>query len=443
MAGHSGMSKRILMIAYVFPPIAYAGTYRTLRLCAYLAKAGHSVHVLTINEQKDLHNDHALLEPIRNVVEITRTRTIDLWRQYQKIKDCILGMKGGKALNQAMSALIYPFCLPDHMALWVPFAFLRAISLMRRERFDLIYTSSPPHSQQLVGLLLKRATGIPWVADLRDPILDNLFCNASTNLEKRISTRLEQSLFNHADVVVANTRTARDLLHARYPEARVHSIYNSFDRSEFRGLIRDKYERFTLAHVGSIYGSRKASHLLKAIQLLLVRGSIDPLRLRVSFVGLNDPDLRAEVSACNLGEVVEIRDMVSHREALEIMVRSHLLVLIKGFGENSGAQIPGKFFEYQGAGTPILCISSPETELSLLVRENHLGYVAGNSPEEIAPCIIAEYQAFENGQSYQDRWLHPKGCSFSSEAMGREFVKLFSALEAGFTHPAHSPLTRE
>ena len=84
------MTKKVLVIAYVFPPIAYAGTHRTLRLCKYLSRLGYELHVLTIKVQKDLHNDFDLYDKIKNDVTIHRTETVDIWRIYKKYKDRFL-----------------------------------------------------------------------------------------------------------------------------------------------------------------------------------------------------------------------------------------------------------------------------------------------------------------------------------------------------------------
>ena len=108
-------NKKILIIAYVFPPIAYAGTYRTLRLCKHLVRLNYEVTVLTIAVQPDLHNDYSLLEKIGDKVKIVRTRTIDPWRSYQRIKVTLNKSLMGRLLNKVFSRIIYLFSLPDHM----------------------------------------------------------------------------------------------------------------------------------------------------------------------------------------------------------------------------------------------------------------------------------------------------------------------------------------
>ena len=97
------MTKRVLVIAYVFPPIAYAGTHRTLRLCKYLSRLGYELHVVSIKVQKDLHNDFDLLDKVKNEVIIHRTETIDVWRYYNKYKRRFLKTKTGKFIDKILA----------------------------------------------------------------------------------------------------------------------------------------------------------------------------------------------------------------------------------------------------------------------------------------------------------------------------------------------------
>ena len=77
--------RKVLIIAYVFPPIAYAGTYRTLRFCRYLPKNGWIPHVLTVKVSDDLENDYSLLNRLPREAKIYRTGTIDFYRFFRSL----------------------------------------------------------------------------------------------------------------------------------------------------------------------------------------------------------------------------------------------------------------------------------------------------------------------------------------------------------------------
>jgi glycosyltransferase involved in cell wall biosynthesis len=384
--------------------------------------------VLTIAVQPDLHNDYSLLEKIGDKVKIVRTRTIDPWRSYQKVKEIILKFPGGCLLNKVFSGLIYLFSLPDHMVGWVPFALPVAIKLDRKEKFDIIYTSSPPHSQQLIGWALKLLLRKRWVADLRDPVLDNVGNSEINRFDYFLLKQLEKKVLYNARVVVANTAAVRDSLLQKYPGCEVKLIYNSFDLDEFRDLPTDKFERFTVSHIGSIYQFRKVDHIFTAINNLGDTGIISPENFSLLFVGFNEPGLADEVRRFNVGKYVDIRNMVQHGEALKLMARSHLLLLIKGFGRNSGAQIPGKLFEYLGTGNKVLCIAPRESEAARIVLREQAGFVSGDDPRELEEILKGELEYHRNGGAKREQKNQIRKNSFSSQQMANKFHEIFQSI---------------
>src|SRR5690606_1935369 len=60
----------------------------------------------------------------------------------------------------------------DHQGFILPAA-VRAIRLIRSRGVVLLYTTGPPHSAHVAGLLAKLATGVRWAAEFRDPWTDN------------------------------------------------------------------------------------------------------------------------------------------------------------------------------------------------------------------------------------------------------------------------------
>lgn len=395
------MKKNILLIAYVFPPIAYGGTHRTVRLCKYLARMGYNVTVLTINIQRDIHNDFSLLDKLPEDVSIERTKTIDFWRTYQPIKKKILQNRSGRLLDKFLSKIIDTINKPDHMVFWVPFAIFKGMRLIRKKNINLVYTTSPPHSQHLVGMGLKKITSIPWVADFRDPILNNITAEDWGRFELYLNRHLETSIAKNADALIANTSESARNFRKRYGRANIHYIGNSYDPDDFMSLVSGKFNKFTIAHVGSIYAFRKADFLIEAIAEMSEKGLIHHDSFRVLFVGINNPELLELIERYKVEKYFKIEKMVSHEKALEIMLRSHLLLLIKGMGDNSKAQIPGKLFEYIGAGGKILYIGPEECDAAEIVGSLKTGIVAGASSSRIKQQILAKYKAFLNDSGFE------------------------------------------
>jgi len=395
------MTKRVLVIAYVFPPIAYAGTHRTLRLCKYLSRLGYELHVLSIKVQKDLHNDFDLLDKIKNVVTIHRTHTIDVWRFYNKYKRRFLKTKTGKLLDRIISFLIEMLSQPDHMNLWVPFAVTTAKKIIKRHSIEIVYTTSPPHSQLITGLVLKKMTNIVWIADLRDPILFNIGSANWNRIDTAANRLLEKLTMSGTDAVVTNTKAAKDELECKYNQSQVYCVHNSFDIDDFDDLGNQKYAKFTIAHMGTVYGFRNSEAFFDAISELNQKGEISPEGFEVRFYGICDNILRATIEQYNLWNYVKILPLVPHRQALEVMVKSHMLLLLKGFSSSGLGQIPGKLFEYVGSGNPILYVGPEICEAAEIIKETAKSYVAGNNKNMIKNAINAEYQEYRKVRENQ------------------------------------------
>jgi len=315
------------------------------------------------------------------------------------------------------------------MALWVPFAFIRGMKIIREHNIGTVYVSSPPHSTQIIGCLLKKFTGVRLIADFRDPIIGNAYGtsfkdNKSLRLriERNLDDRLEYLIVACADKIVVNTETHRREMMERHEKDIFVTVRNSFDKSDYDGIDGRRYDTFTVAHVGSMYGLRRPDVILRAIKHLdQTRGS-EQLRLQVLFVGLNEPHLVEMIKRYGLERYVKILPMVSHHEAIEIMVHSHLLLLIKATGPGSLGKIPGKFFEYVGTGNRIIVLGPLESEVAGIIKEINAGVVFEDDVKQLADFMSREYDAFLAGETKR---VMPKDIDkFSSEYMASKLIEL-------------------
>ena len=169
--------RSVLFVTYAFPPVSYVGGFRTLRFVRHMADCEWQSQVLTPAPSRFTPNDEGMLAQIPNSVRIHRTRFVNPITFLNQIAESLRGMPGPLARITRLAAII---CLrglswltiPDHAVFWIPVAVLRGLVICRRDRPAVIVTSSPPASIHLVGILLQAFTGIPWIADFRDPILD-------------------------------------------------------------------------------------------------------------------------------------------------------------------------------------------------------------------------------------------------------------------------------
>lgn len=426
--GATDQLRAFLMIAYVYPPVAYGGTYRSLRLCKYLSQLNYDITVLTINKQRDLQNDDDLLAEVPSSVAVERTMTFDPWRSYQKIKNRLQTSWSGRILGKIISIVLFVVNKPDHMVFWVPFAVWRGRKLIREKNIKVIYTSTPPHSGQLIGYLLKIMTGVKWIADLRDPILGNLGGANWGAYERTVHTWLERLVCHKADHVVANTEYVGNMLASRYANCTVSTVRNSFDPDDFTGLPETSSTIFTISHIGSLYSFRKIDSILEAFEFALVQEKLTPEDIRLRLVGLRDQRIVDQIAQSKISRYISIEDMVPHAQAIKIMAESTLLLLIKGFGPDSRAQIPGKLYEYLGSGNKILYLGPADAEAADIIRGNNTGYIVEDDANELARVLLQELKSWREGGKTGSLSKRRRLTQFSARVMAEKFDWIIRSL---------------
>lgn len=419
--------KNILYVAYTFPPLAYAGTFRTYRFCRMLPSKGYDITVLTIKERKEAHNDYTLLKEIKNKVEIVRTTTWDPWLSYQTMKPKILKNPVGKIINKFMSLLFNLINQPDHMIFWVPFAVINGIRTIKRKNIQIIITTSPPFSTLITGYLLKRIMKKRWVVDLRDPLQDNMAIPYWNFFTKKINFLLEKIVVKHADNIITTTQTAARKLNQRYQLNKAVPIYNSYDENDFIGIEKEKNEhKFTIVHVGTMYWFRRSDILFEVIEKLKNEGTLNPDNFELLFIGINDQSLTEIINKRGLKALIRLVPMVSHNEAIRYMQNADMLLIIKGTGKNSDTQIPSKLFEYIGTGNPILFIGPLESEAAEIVKSLENGFVVENDEEYLSKVLRNAIEKKFNEKNFMvaDRGGNQNIKKFSSKYMANKLVEV-------------------
>ncbi|MEW8506763.1 MAG: hypothetical protein AB2598_08640 [Candidatus Thiodiazotropha sp.] len=393
--------KKILLIAYTFPPIPYGGSFRALRISQGLVEKGVECHVLTIKEYPDIPNDYGLLGKVPSDVRIHRTKIVDPWRRYQGIKNKYKDKTGFGIVNKIVSLWLRTITFPDHMLLWLPFAYIKAYKIIKQHNIENVIVTSPPHSSLFIGWLLKKTLKIKWIADLRDPIYGNVaqvhLINPKSKLDKLeagLLKRFDNFVTETADVTIANTKHHSEVLKESHPTKEITFIRNSYDPDDYRDSAIEKQDDFIISHVGSIYGKRSPDILFSSLRRLIDGAAPKQLKIKVIFVGLTSTTLKDSIDEYGLESYVEIREMVPHREAINTMCNSNLLLLIKATGPWSTGQIPGKFFEYVGTGKRILCLGPEDSEVAALIGDNKLGYVVSEDTEKLDKIVLGEYEEF-------------------------------------------------
>ena len=404
--------KNLLMIVPFFPPNAGGGVYRPLGFVKYIGRCGWRPTVVTMDSGSYWIADDSLLGDVPPGCDVHRTKTLSG-------QAVLSALRGGarREGSQVRSSRGFGFLrkigaaalIPDTYIGWYPFALGTAFRLLREGSFDAVYSTSPPETSHLVAYRLHRATGIPWVADFRDPWMNLHLLPTPTRLHRRLHESLEKRVCERASLVVAHP-WHRDVLMAKYPWIkRVVLIRNGYDPSHVESVmdIRPASDRFQIVHAGMLTQKRSAIPFLKGVRAFLDDVPGAEQRCRVVFVGPRESENDAACRDLGLSSVVSFQDTAPHAETLKIERASHILVLIKHSNPLYDGIVPGKLFEYIGVRRPVVALV-PKGEAADLVVRLRRGEVAPQEDvAEISDKIKLMYEKYLGGTLETDYDLSP------------------------------------
>jgi glycosyltransferase involved in cell wall biosynthesis len=269
--------------------------------------------------------------------------------------------------------------VPDENVTWNATAIPKAISIVRREGIDVVLTTSPPGSVQLIGAAVKAANGAKWVADLRDSIVlhpHRAADGVGAVAKRKARAGVARLVARQADAIVAAAESIAAETRGIEPRGRVVTITNGCDFDDFAGLEYARGDRFRLTHTGSFFGRRDPKPFLRA----LAASGLEDVTVR--FVGDFRPGDQDFVEELGLSDRVELIDYVPRRESLRLQRESDaLLLLIPDAGGRGRGVLSGKVFEYLAAERPMLAVVPPDGAAAQLIRDTGAGVVA--APDDV------------------------------------------------------------
>jgi glycosyltransferase involved in cell wall biosynthesis len=366
---------KALIVTWYFPPAGGGGVQRPLKLATHLPELGIETHVLAPDDSKWVHRDDELALPER--AQVHRARYVG--PSGRKRAEELHGRHGLDRLLREASLFSRRLIVPDENATWLATAIPAAIRLVRRERIDVVLTTSPPGSVHLVGAAVRRATGARWVADLRDSLVAHPHMRADSRLvrAKELGQRgVAHVVARRADAIACVSEAIAAETEALGPRGRVVTIANGSDFDDFAGLEYTRGERFRITHTGSFFGKRDPRPFLTALE----RSGLEDVVAR--FVGDFRAGDREWLEGRGLADRVELIPYVPRRRSLELQRDSEALLLLipEASGRGKGV-LSGKVFEYLAAERPILGAVPPDGAAAALLRDLGSGPVV--APEDV------------------------------------------------------------
>ncbi len=369
--------KRVLMIAYHFPPLAgSSGIQRTLRFAKYLPEFGWEPLILTAHPRAYERTSADLLAEIPEGAVVVRAPAFDTARHFS-----VAGRYPGFLAR------------PDRWISWLPGATIAGLSMIRRYRPDVIWSTYPIATAHLIGAALSKRSGLPWVADFRDPMAQDGY--PTDPRVWRSFKQIEERAAREATLCTFTTPGTVRLYSERYPQAagRFKVIENGYDEETFAGLTPGSAPlnpgKITLLHSGIVYPSeRDPTQFLQAIRTLIDTGKISAGQLRVRFrASMHEDFLRALTDKFGLNACIELLPPIPYNDALDEMMRADVLLIMQA--SNCNDQIPAKLYEYLRAGRPILALTDPVGDTAGVLRDAGIGAIAPLDQADAIGTLLA------------------------------------------------------
>ena len=378
--------KRVLVIAYYWPPSGGSGVQRWVKFCKYLPAEGWQPVVYAPENADYPSLDPSLEADLPKDLEVLRGRIWEPYAAYRKL----LGGKnastqvteissGKKTWKQRLSLWIRAnLFVPDPRVGWVKPSVKTLKAYLAEHPVDVIVTTGPPHSVHLIGLQLHKALGIPWIPDFRDPWSRMYYLKYLPMTERtwKKLCRQEQTVLDSCSTVLACTPLVQEEFQAQ-THTPVACITNGFDEADFAERLLPRWDgHFNITHTGLFAADGNPLTLWKVLGILAASEPGFREDLRIRLVGKVDKEILESIKAAGLSANVVALGPQNHATAILEQRAATILILPMRNDAQYRPILPGKLFEYLAARRPILGIGQEDGAMARVLFSAKAGITA-------------------------------------------------------------------
>lgn len=398
--------KKVLIITYYWPPAGGPGVQRVLKFVKYLPQFGWEPIVLTVKNGEFPAIDQSLEKDIPVNCTVYKAKSLEPFALYKKfigknddneIPTFVLNKNKSDSFKDKLAKWIrLNFFIPDAKIGWIPFAVSDGIKIINKHNIDLIFSSSPPHSVNIVGKKISQKSGLFWVADYRDPWTDAFWHEGGSNrnyFSHKIDSILEKSCLARANTISTVSESLIKLFE-RKAKNDYMLLPNGFDSDDFNNIINSSSQKFRIHYIGYLGKDQKINNFLEAI-ISLPKELIQ--KIEINFYGNIHQTIIDKIDSLALKNVIKINPYVSHKDAVNIMKNSELLLLVIPDVRKNALIVTGKLFEYLATENYILGIGPTDSDVIKILNKTKCGEMF-NYSDDLNKVLTRQIQKWENGQ---------------------------------------------
>lgn len=391
---------KILFIACYSPLINNSASIETLQYLNNLAKIDENeVHLLTVNFQKNsIYYDEYILSMLNEKVKM---HIISGGKIFEKImpkkpsnKAAVNSSQNNKSFIKSMlkkgKSII---AVPDMYFNWAKAASKYGIELMKKEKFDVMFSMHEPPSSHICAMKIKEEfKDLPWVTYWSDPWLKDSTRENISPVRRKYEQSFERKVVNLSDRFIFVTKANRDDYVNSYniPIEKTFIVTRGYDEKQYKE-IKEKSnpkliekEKINFVYAGEIFSKlRNVNPFIDALNVIKNENIDLYNKLNIMFFGNIDSD---EVkNKLNAIDKVSVSPRIPYDEALGYMLNSQVLLL---FGNKNSKQIPAKVYDYFGAeGLIFVILGDKNDPIKDVVKNKEKCIVVNNNVDEIVNGI--------------------------------------------------------
>lgn len=401
--------KRVLVITYYWPPTAGSGVQRWLKFSKYLSRFGWECVIYTPENPDRLASDESLLADVPQNLEVIKRPISEPYGFYRKVVKSSGKGAGVNQLNSQKKTFLQRLAVlvrgnlfvPDPRAGWVRPSVRFLTKYLEEHPVDTVVTTGPPHSMHLIGLGLKRRTGVRWIADFRDAWTE-IFYYKHMNLlpwTDRRHHRLEQQVLDEADLVISVSPLEREGFQ-KHTKTPVVLLTNGYDEADFCADAPSlPADRFSVVNTGLFSSDGNPLRLWDVLADKCARDQEFRRQLRIRLAGKVDPEIFEALKARGLWDKVDDLGYLPHVQTVAEQRNANVLLLLLRHEPEYAKAVPGKIFEYFAARRPVLGIGEPDSASGRMLKDSGAGAMYDwDDAEAIRRCIDAAWDRHLRGE---------------------------------------------
>ncbi len=401
--------KKVLYIAYYWPPCGGIGVVRNLKFVKYFRNHGWEPIIYAPENASYPIIDHSTEKDLPQNITILKTPIFEPYglfnlakgkKKSEQVKDVFLVNEKKKSFMHDLGLWIRAnFFIPDARAFWINPSIKYLRKYLQENHVDAIISYGPPHSMHLIAKALHNEFNIPWVSDWQDPWTEiDYFAKFNmSNAARQKHIRLEKEVITRADALVMVSKSwCTDL--EKLSGRKVDYIPFGYDESDFTGLSYKRNNFFTISHFGMLGIDRNPKNLWKALQELNQELPHFEQHLKIHLAGHVDATVFESIANAGLKQQLQYDKQINKSELFGYLTNSNIqLVLIntpeEGIAYNNKGRIPAKVFECIGSKQPVLVIGPTGGDVAHIVAETQTG-------------ISCEYDDFDQIKNTVKKWFN-------------------------------------